>query len=195
MIIDFSLLFDRFTEQITLFQIMLEREAVQRQIFALLFILALSWLAPKLLDMMLRRFFRTLPEEGEQQGDSAAEQRQAGEVSTAEQPEPLRARIIRWLRAVDFVLFPVLFLFLAQRTVVYFTENGWPGGLIEAVTPFFWVVLGYRLVAGFILAMLPAGQSEQFSAEVLRPVFWILVLVIVRSVLFSTLGLGEISLL
>lgn len=123
MIIDFSLLFDRFTEQITLFQIMLEREAVQRQIFALLFILALSWLAPKLLDMMLRRFFRTLPEEGEQQGDSAAEQRQAGEVSTAEQPEPLRARIIRWLRAVDFVLFPVLFLFLAQRTVVYFNVS------------------------------------------------------------------------
>lgn len=195
MIIDFSLLFDHFTEQITLFQIMLEREAVQRQIFALLLILALSWLAPKLLDMMLRRYFRTFPEEGEQQGDSAAQQRQPDEVLTAEHPEAWRDRIIRWLRAVDFVLFPVLFLFLAQQTVLYFTENGWPGGLIEAVTPFFWVVLGYRLVAGFILAMLPTGQSEQFAAEVLRPVLWILVLMIVRSVFFSTLGLGEISLL
>lgn len=195
MTVDFSLLSDRLAEQITLFQIMLAREAVQRQLLALLLILMLSWLMPKLLDKMLRRSAGALPEEEAKQGDSVTTSQEPDETSAAEQPEPLRARVIRWLRAVDFILFPVLFLLLAQQTVQYFAENGWPGGLIEAVTPFFWVVLGYRVIAGFFLATLPIGQSEQFAAEVLRPIFWILMLVIVRSVLFSTLGLGEIALL
>lgn len=195
MIVDFSVLFDRLEEQIVLLQIMLEREAVRRQLFAILLILAVSWLAPKLLDAALKRLSEQPASEMEAQGDADAERLQPDESKTPTQPESLRNRVIRWLRAIDLILFPALFLLLAQQTVLHFRENGWPGGLIEAVTPFVWVVLGYRVVAGFILAMLPEKQSERFSAEVLRPVIWILVLVIVRNVLFSTLGLSDISLL
>ncbi|MFN3331561.1 MAG: hypothetical protein ACK47M_03470, partial [Caldilinea sp.] len=63
MIVDFSVLFDRLGEQFTLLLIMLEREAVQRQIATMLAILLFTWLAPHILDRVLRRLARkALPE-------------------------------------------------------------------------------------------------------------------------------------
>ncbi len=114
MIVDFSVLFDRLEEQIVLLQIMLEREAVRRQIFAILLILAVSWLAPKLLDAALKRLSEQPASETEAQGDADAERLQPDESKTSTQPESLRNRVIRWLRAIDLILFPALFLLLAQ---------------------------------------------------------------------------------
>ena len=202
MILDFSVLIDRLGEQLTLLLIMLERQAVQRQIAAVLGILLFSWLAPRILDAALKRLARR----------TALEQRKASEdqpsdasistdaptppASAADNaPSPLRLRIIRWLRAIDFILFPTLYLLVSQRAIVRFAENGWPSGLIEAVMPIFWVVLGYRVLAAILLATLPDSQSERVETEMLRPIVWILILLIARNFLFSTLGLGEISLL
>ena len=178
--VDFSIFFQRLSEQMRLMLIMLERVAVQRQIAAILLILLVAWLAPKLIDLVLRRL-----------------EHRPGSASTPDTPAPatLRARIIRWLRAVDFMLFPAIFLLLAQRAIFRFAENGWPYGLIDALAPIFWLLLGYRFIAGIVLASLPEAQSQQFASEVVQPLLWILILLIARSILFSTLGIGEITLL
>lgn len=183
MLVDFSIFFQRLSEQLRLMLIMLERVAVQRQLAAILLILLTAWLAPKLIDLVLKRLERR-PDDG-------------GAEPTADAPPPatLRARIIRWLRAVDFMLFPAIFLLLAQRAIFRFAENGWPYGLIDALAPIFWLLLGYRFIAGIVLASLPEAQSQQFASEVVQPLLWILILLIARSILFSTLGIGEITLL
>jgi len=216
-IIDFSVLFDRLGEQLTLLLIMIEREAVQRQLWAVLGILLFSWLAPRILDIVLKRLSRNAtasqsagsqPGSGQpgsgQPGSGQPGSGQRGEgaegagvaPATADvAPPTMRIRIIRWLRAIDFILFPTLYLVISQRAVTRFGENGWPSGLIEAIMPIFWVVLGYRVMAGILLAILPDDQSERLETEVLRPIVWILILLIARNVLFSTLGLSEIALL
>jgi small-conductance mechanosensitive channel len=53
----------------------------------------------------------------------------------------------------------------------------------------------YRLLVRVVLRLLPEDQSERFASELVRPITLILVLLIARDLLFSTLGLGEISLL
>ncbi len=182
MFVDFSVFFQRLSEQLRLMLIMLEREAVQRQIGILLLILLVAWLAPKLVDVVLKRLVRqSLP---------------GGEDEASPPPPPtLRTQVIRWLRAVDFMLFPVFFLLLAQRAIYRFAEGGWPYGLIEAILPIFWLLLGYRFVVGLMLAALPEAKSQRFGSDVVRPIVWILILLIARSILFSTLGIGEIALL
>lgn len=181
MLVDFSIFFQRLSEQMRLMLIMLERVAVQRQLAAILLILLVAWLAPKLIDLALKRW-----------------ERRPAEATAPDAPPPpatLRTRVIRWLRAVDFMLFPAIFLLLAQRAVHRFADSGWPYGLIDALTPIFWLLLGYRFVAGIVLAALPEQHSQRFASEVVQPTLWILVLVIARSILFSTLGIGEITLL
>lgn len=96
--------------------------------------------------------------------------------------------MIRWLRVLDS-FFSVLFLLLAQRAIHRFVENGWPDGLLDAFLPIFWLLLGYRFVIGMVLAALPEDKSQHFATEVLRPVVWILILLIARNILFSTLGI------
>jgi len=179
MFVDFSIFIQRLSEQLRLALVMLERAAVQRQISVILLILLVAWLAPKLVDVILKRL----------------EQRTQSPAGAERASATLHTHIIRWLRAVDFVLFPVLYLLLTQRAIYRFAESGWPYGLIDALQPIFWLLLGYRFVAGLVLAALPEQKSQRFASEVLRPVVWILILLIARSILFSTLGIGEITLL
>lgn len=181
MLVDFTIFFQRLSEQMRLMLIMIERAAVQRQIAVILLILLGSWLAPKLVDVVLKRLEHRPPH--------------AADPDLAPPSSALRARVIRWLRAVDFMLFPVIFLVLAQRAIYRFIENDWPHGLIDALLPIFWLLLGYRLIVGIVLAALPEQKSQRFANEVVQPVLWILILLIARSILFSTLGIGEITLL
>lgn len=180
MIVDFTIFIQRLSEQLRLMLVMLERPAVQRQLAVILLILLVAWLAPRLIDAMLKRWEHRPP-------DTL--------TPDALPPATLRTRVIRWLGAVDFVLFPALFLLLAQRAIYRFTDNGWPYGLIDALMPIFWLLLGYRLIVGIVLAALPERQSQRFASNVVQPILWILILLIARSILFSTLGIGEIALL
>jgi potassium efflux system protein len=186
LLVDFTIFFQRLSEQMRLMLIMIERAAVQRQIVVILLILLGSWLAPKLVDVVLKRLEHRPPH--------AADPDAAPPPSTPP-PSALRTRVIRWLRAVDFMLFPVIFLALAQRAIYRFIENNWPHGLIDALLPIFWLLLGYRLIVGIVLAALPEQKSQRFANEVVQPALWILILLIARSILFSTLGIGEITLL
>ena len=184
--VDFSVLFDRLGEQFTLLIIMLQRAAVQRQVAVILGILLLAWAASRVLPWTLRLAAGPYHPDHSDGDDGAAQQPQRAS---------LRTRIIRVLHAFDFFVFPALLLLLTYRAVYWLDLNGWPSGLIDALKPIFWLLLAYRLAVRVVLAALPKDQSERFAAELLRPVLWILILLIVRNILFSTLGLGEISLL
>ena len=187
MIVDFSIFFQRLNEQLRLMLIMLEREAVLRQIIYILGLLLIAWIVPRLIDALLKRLDRR-PE---------TKKGAAADVTAAATPAPsgTRVTVLRWLRAIDFTLFPALWLLLAQRAINQFAAIGWPYGLIEALMPVFWLLLAYRFVVGIVLAALPEETSHRFAAQVLRPTVWILILFIARSILFSTLGIGEIALL
>lgn len=186
MIVDFSIFFQRLNEQLRLMLIMLEREAVLRQIFFIIGSILVAWIVPKLIDAILKRIDRR-PDPNATATGAPVPERPA--------PSGVRVTVIRWLRAIDFTLFPAIWLVLAQRTIAQFTEAGYPYGLIDALLPVFWLLLIYRFVVGIVLAVLPEERSHRFATQVLRPTVWILVLLIARSILFSTLGIGEIALL
>jgi potassium efflux system protein len=90
--------------------------------------------------------------------------------------------------------FRALLLF-TYRAIGWYASNDWPSGLIEGMLPIFWLLFVYRLLVQLVLKALPKDQSERFATELLRPIVLILILLIARNLLFSTLGLGEISLL
>ena len=186
MIVDFSVLTDRLGEQLTLLAIMLQRPAVQRQLLIILGIFVLTWAASRMLH-------RTLTLAADPYHPDRPDPAEAGTAPPA--PASLRTRLVRGLQAVDFIFFPALLLLLTYRAVYWLDLNGWPSGLIDALKPIFWLLFAYRLLVRVVLAALPKDQSERFASELLRPVVWILILLIIRNILFSTLGLGEISLL
>ncbi len=183
MIVDFSVLTDRLGEQLTLLMIMLQRPAVQRQLLVILGVLVLTWAASRVFD-------RTLKLAAEPYHPDRSDPAALQPARTS-----LRTRLLRVLRAFDFVFFPAVLLLLTYRAVYWLDLNRWPSGLIDALKPIFWLLLVYRLLVRVVLAALPKDQSERFASELLRPVVYILILLIVRNILFSTLGLGEISLL
>ncbi|MBW7883627.1 MAG: mechanosensitive ion channel [Caldilineaceae bacterium] len=190
MTFDVSILFQRLDEQLRLTLIMLERAAVQRQILALVVITLVAWLVPRLLDILLARL--DPPSDAEAEGIDGA---------GADEGEPLaradknwRRRILRWVRAADYMLLPVLWLLFADAAVGYFRQNEWPYGLIEGARPIFWLVLGYRVVVGFVLAAMAERRAEHVAKRYVRPVLWLLVVLVARTILFSTLAINDIIL-
>lgn len=186
MFLDFSVLFDRLGEQLALLWVMAQRPAVQRQVVTVVVILLLTALAPRVLRRLLRLW--STPK-------IAAGVQHAPDTDAAAPSAGWRGRIVRWLRAIDFILFPALLLLFIYRAIGWYASNGWPSGLIEGMLPIFWLLFVYRLLVQLVLKALPKDQSERFAAELLRPIVLILILLIARNLLFSTLGLGEISLL
>lgn len=202
MIVDFSILTDRLGEQLTLLLIMLQRAAVQRQLLVMAAILLLAWAGAKLYDRMLEWLevsTQPSPAEPRDQTEGEAQEVEPGEQPLPPAPKPgatdLRRRLLRLGQIADFLVFPALLLLLSYRAVTWLEMSGWPGGLIAALTPFFWLLLAYRLLVRLVLAALPQERSKRFAAELLRPIVWILILLIARNILFSTLGLGDIGLL
>ena len=203
--IDVSSLWQWIQEQVRLATLYLERPAVQRQVGAIIVVLAVTWLAPKLLDLLLVRLERSLHKQRQRAGASgnvasAARQDAPGTadddggsstVAPPSQPESWQERGVRLIRAVNFVLFPVLALLIFQVLLGYFAEQGWPSGLMQSVLPILWLVLGYRLIFSLMLTFLPAGQAERGHSHYLRPIVFLLVLVILSDILFNTLGLGD----
>ncbi len=180
MIPDFSVLFDRLGEQLSLALIMLQRLAVQRQIVTIAALLLLTWLAPRVLAWTLLRL------SGPRQPDQPSVDDRAAPLA----PAGVWQRALGWLRAVEFLLFPALLLLFTYRAIAWYDANRWPSGLIAGVLPIFWLLFVYRLLVRVVLKLLPEDQSERFASELLRPVTLILILLIARDLLFSTLGLS-----
>ena len=201
-------------EQIALALIYMVRPAVQRQIIAIVVVLLVTWLAPKLLDLLLLRLEKRLHDR--HQAASAAAELAAGMTlsdviqatdasaqgegkraadKSPDEPRSWQERTVQLVRAVNFVLFPLLALFSFQLLISYFTELGWPHGLIQSVLPFLWLVLGYRLIFSLMLTFLRREDAERTHSHYLRPLVILLLLLVVDGLLFNTLGLGDFELI
>jgi len=196
MIIDLSPLWQWLQDQLTLANIYLQRPAVQRQVAAMIAVLVLTWLAPRLLDMFLVR----------QEQRLRAQRRPAGAADNDDAPHSAAAlpavrresweeRAVRLLRAANFVIFPVLALLSFQILLGYFADQGWPYGLMQSVLPILWLVLGYRLLFSLALTLLPSERAEQINGRYLRPLAYLLILFISSDIFFGTLGLGDVVIL
>lgn len=193
MFLDFSVLFDRLGEQFSTLVIMLQRPAVQRQILAVVVILLVTGLAPGMLRRLLRLW--SMPRSHPPQAANGELQAANGHLQTPTPSVTWRDRIVRWLAAVEFILFPALLLLLTYRSISWFALRGWPSGLIHGLLPIFWLLFIYRLLVRVVLKAMPQDQSERFASELLRPLVLILILLIVRDLLFTTLGMADIALL
>lgn len=183
--IDISPLWQWVQDQLALANIYMQRPAVQRQVIAIVIVLTVTWLAPRLLDMLLVRRERALRAR-HTPGDA-----DEGAAAIPTTPESWQERVLRLVRAVNFVLFPILALLSFQLLLGYFADQGWPYGLMQSVLPMLWLVLGYRLIFSLGLTLLPAGSIEQLDRRYLRPFAYLLVLFILDNIFFDTLGLGD----
>ena len=73
--IDVSSFWQWIQEQVILATLYLERPAVQRQVAAIVVVLAVTWLAPKLLDLLLVRLERRLQKRRQASGGTAGRSR------------------------------------------------------------------------------------------------------------------------
>ena len=151
---------------IDIFLIMLERPAVQRQLAALVVILAVAILLPGLIN---RKLLKDSPEpqpiEGEKPPEPPLSPVGVQATSSAyptefmplvEEVLPLaQERFMRLLRGFNFMLLPTIWLLGSALVTTWFTSLGWPTGLITALSPFFWLFMAYRVAAGIFLATLP----------------------------------------
>ena len=188
--IDLSSLWQWLQEQLSLAALYLQRPAVQRQVAVIVVVLAVTWLAPRLLDLLLVRLERRLRARRPTDADEIGGPDAAAAVPSTP-PETWQARVVRLLRAINFVLFPILALLSFQILLSYFSDQGWPYGLIQSVLPILWLVLVYRLLFSLGLTFLPTGKIEQIDSRYLRPLAYLLVLLILSNIFFSTLGLGD----
>lgn len=207
--IDLSTFYYWIQEQISLLILYGVRPAVQRQIGAIAAILLITWLAPRLLDMIFAYAQRKVRERADRSAgqpsgagsDPAHED--AAKASAGEEKTPgathlpdtqqitWQERVIEFVRAVNFVLFPILAIFSFHLTINYFANQGWPYGLIDSVLPILWLVLAYRLIFSTLLTFLPRREATRWHARYLRPLVTLLVLLVLNNILFSTLGLGD----
>ncbi|MBP8293329.1 MAG: hypothetical protein KAX65_11185, partial [Caldilineaceae bacterium] len=188
--IDLSSLWQWLQEQLSLAALYLQRPAVQRQVAVIVVVLAVTWLAPRLLDLLLVRLERRLRARRPADADDSSGPDGAAAVPSTPS-ETWQARVVRLLRAINFVLFPILALLSFQILLSYFSDQGWPYGLIQSVLPILWLVLVYRLIFSLGLTFLPTGKIEQIDSRYLRPLAYLLVLLILSNIFFSTLGLGD----
>lgn len=195
MIIDLSPLWQWLQDQIALANIYLQRPAVQRQVSAMIAVLVLTWLAPRLLDMLLVRQERRLRARRRPAGATDDDALHSAAALPAVPRESWQERAVRLLRAINFVIFPVLALLSFQILLGYFADQGWPYGLMQSVLPILWLVLGYRLLFSLALTLLPSERAEQINGRYLRPLAYLLILFISSDIFFGTLGLGDVVIL
>ena len=193
MLVDSVSLIQWLNDQIIQLNVFLSREAVQRQVFATIVVLLLAWLVTKLIDTILAHFD---PEEERKQKPEPTEgQELLPEPPSLDRPTTPRDRIIHVLRAADYVLLPALTIALLGAVAASFAGYGWPAGLIESIVPVFWLFLFYRIVVGFVLVALPKEQAARVNKRYVRPVLFLLLLMILRGILFTTLALNDIAIL
>lgn len=167
-------------DQLDTLLLVLERPVVQRQLLAFILVLALAWGIARPLERWLRRFNNSLiGKDGKPIG----------------QPLSLwRQRWLRWLRAGEFLFFPVLALMVGQMAIRSFALVGWRSGLLAQMLPIFWLVLGYRLLIGLLHAFLEAKRSYRLDRRFLTPIFIILLIAILNNALAGTFPLASMAL-
>lgn len=193
--LDYASILNWITEQLATLEVMLSRQVVQRQLLTIIIVLLVAWLIPRLIGLVLTRLEPEPPSPESMTLDmvrdlgfvvSTGEERKAGKW---------RERILRWLRALDYVLFPLLALIAFQMISDQLQAEGLPYGLIESITPLLLLFLAYRLVNGVALALMHKEKAERFTRRFVRPLLIVLLLWIAARILFDTLTITDTPLL
>lgn len=162
-------------QQLETFLIMLARPVVQRQLLAIILLTLVAillakvlhkWLHPRLVQVVHGRISPEAP-----------------------------SRMLRLLPATRHLYFPALGLILVQITAFLFTRWQIPGGLIAAVSIFFWMILIYRLLLAGLTILVSGPSAERYRARILLPLFSFVVALIVFNLLLDLNSILRIELI
>ena len=71
----------------------------------------------------------------------------------------------------------------------------WHAGLLVRLLPLFWLLLAYRLLAGFLHAFFERKHARRYQGRLLTPLSAILVVMILRATLAGALPIGGLALI
>lgn len=149
-------------DQIETILLFLERPVVQGQMMAFVAIFLLSWLLPEPLGAMLNQLI------AQQEAITKRKQKLQLPINV------WRIRLLRWLRAAQLLLFPIVGLVASQLTISYFAAQDWPRGLLQRLATIFWLVLIYQFVGSILFGGLPPERARAYHRRIVTPVFVIL---------------------
>lgn len=167
-------------DQVETILLILERPVVQRQIGAYLGVLLGAWVVPYLLRRSVR---------------AVAHRRKSGRLVTLPTRwEEWQEGLARLAQALGYTFFPILGLVFGHLTAKLFTLFDWQAGLIVRLLPLFWLLLAYRIFAGFLFAFFERNQANRYHTRLLAPLSIILVILILRTTLAGALPIGGMTL-
>jgi potassium-dependent mechanosensitive channel len=149
-------------DQVEAFILLLQRSVVQQQVLAFLLVTLVAWLIP----VPYRLFVRWL---SKRSGVSEAEAHIDGD-----HPVTWQIRSVRVLRALEFVLFPIVGLMLGGLVVGFLSGQGIPFGLFERLMRLFWLLLAYRVIIAILYALLNPENARRYQRRFVGPVFAVL---------------------
>ena len=168
-------------EQLETFGLLLVRPVVQQQVLAFLLVVLIAWLIP----IPYRYFVRSLERRS---GVATVEAGADGEEMT------WQVRAVRLLRALEFLLFPVIGLVLGSLTSNYLANRGMPVGLFERLMRLVWLLLAYRVIVAFLYATLNPETARRYRRRFVSPVFAVLFFASLTIGLAGAFPLGEMEL-
>ncbi|MBX3012693.1 MAG: mechanosensitive ion channel [Caldilineaceae bacterium] len=167
-------------DQVDTILLILDRPIVQRQAGAFILVLFFAWLVPYLLRRSV---------------DAVAHRRKSGRLMTLPSRwESWQAGLARSALALGYTLFPMLGLLFGHFAARLFLWWEWPAGLILRLLPLFWLLLAYRILAGFLFAFFERKQADRYHLRLLAPLSVILVVLILRTTLAGALPIGNLTL-
>lgn len=168
-------------DQLDTILLILERPVVQRQLGAFLLVILVAWIVP----WLWRRSLQAI-----------ANRRRSGKIITLPTRwEEWQEGLARVALALGYTFFPILGLVFGHLTARFFTLAGWHVGLLVRLLPLFWLLLAYRLFAGFLHAFFERKQAQRYQGRLLTPLSLILVVVILRATLAGALPIGGLALI
>lgn len=169
-----------FRDQLDTILLILERPVVQRQIGAFFLVIFGAWLVPYLLRRSV---------------NAVAHRRKSGRIVTLPTRwEEWQAGLARLALALGYTFFPILGLVFGHLTARLFFWWGWHAGLLTRLLPLFWLLLAYRIFAGFLFAFFERKQAARYHTRLLAPLSLILVIFILRTTLAGALPIGGMTL-
>lgn len=166
---------ERIAEQFAVLLLMLERPAVQRQIF----VIALLLLLAEAIAQWVGDLRPATP---------SASGRDLGVVLR------IRRRLRRWFRVGQQLILPIFSILGILIAIELFRRVGWQSGLLVEGLSFFWLLLIYRIGVGTLYAFQPALVARRVHSRLLFPLFAFLFLFSLARALAGIVDLGGGSL-
>ncbi|MCB9137417.1 MAG: mechanosensitive ion channel [Caldilineaceae bacterium] len=155
--------------------LVLERQAVQRQLIAFLVVGALAIFIAYIADKALRSLTH-------------------GRTHAGQSGSGWRAYLFRLIRALQYTLMPIAGLLLSQAVIVWFTHNDWPAGLLSQLPRIFWLVLIYRILLGLMQIAFVEWRARTYNRRFLAPLFLLIIAIVLSNSLAGTFDFTQVQL-